>query len=254
VSSVGVVREYLRQRPRVPGTTVRAVATELSSPTTDDERIDLEPRWPLALVVGFYLVISVILRIAEPNRPSVGPHWLVPAIEAGLLLVLVAADPSHISRRARWLRRVGIALVFGLVGVTITSTIILIDDLITGGRATESASLLLSSGALVWLGNAMVFSLLYWQFDSGGPLARYRHERTYPDLLFTQQASPEFAPPDWRPQFVDYLVLGVTTNMAFSPTDVMPMARWAKLTMTLQSVIALVVIGLVIARAVNIFT
>jgi hypothetical protein len=50
------------------------------------------------------------------------------------------------------------------------------------------------------------------------------------------------------------LVLGVTTNMAFSPTDVMPMARWAKLTMTLQSVIALVVIGLVIARAVNILT
>jgi uncharacterized membrane protein len=218
----------------------------------NEEPIFVEPRWPLALVVGLYLAISVTLRVLEPNRPSVGPHWLVPAIEAGLLLALVAADPSHVSRRARWLRRVGIVLILGLVAVTIISTVVLIDDLVTGGRATESASLLLTSGALVWLGNAMVFSLVYWEFDSGGALARYRRERPYPDLLFTQQASPEFAPADWRPHFVDYLVLGVTTNMAFSPTDVMPMARWAKLTMMLQSVVALVVIGLVIARAVNI--
>ena len=82
---LGGWREYLRQRPRVPGMTVRAVAAS-STPTTDDERIFIEPRWPLALVVGFYLVISVILRIAEPDRPSIGPHWLAPAIEAGLLL------------------------------------------------------------------------------------------------------------------------------------------------------------------------
>jgi len=240
--------------PAAP-TTVRAMTTDATQPAAaDEEPIFVEPRWPLALVVGFYLAISVTLRVVEPNRPSVGPHWLVPAIEACLLLALLAADPSHISTRGRWLRRVGIVLIFGLVAVTIISTVILLDDLVTGGRATESASLLLSSGALVWLGNAMVFSLVYWEFDSGGALARYRRERPYPDLLFTQQASPEFAPPDWRPQFVDYLVLGVTTNMAFSPTDVMPMARWAKLTMTLQSVIALVVIGLVIARAVNILT
>ena len=239
--------------PAAP-TTVLAMTADATQPAAaDEETIFVEPRWPLALVVGFYLAISVTLRVVEPNRPSVGPHWLVPAIEACLLLALLAADPSHISTRGRWLRRVGIVLIFGLVAVTIISTVILLDDLVTGGRATESASLLLSSGALVWLGNAMVFSLVYWEFDSGGALARYRRERPYPDLLFTQQASPEFAPPDWRPQFVDYLVLGVTTNMAFSPTDVMPMAIWAKLTMTLQSLIALAVIGLVIARAVNIF-
>jgi hypothetical protein len=52
---------------------------------------------------------------------------------------------------------------------------------------------------------------------------------------------------------MDYLVLGLTTNTAFSPTDVMPMARWAKVAMALQAVIALVVVGLVIARAVNVF-
>jgi hypothetical protein len=66
--------------------------------------------------------------------------------------------------------------------------------------------------------------------------------------------SPELAPSGWRPRFVDYFVLGVTTSTAFSPTDVMPMTAWAKLTMALQSLISLTVIGLVIARAVNVFS
>ncbi len=107
---------------------------------------------------------------------------------------------------------------------------------------------------MIWLGNLLVFSLVYWIFDSGGPLARYRGEREYPDFAFTQQQSPELAPPGWRPRYVDYLVLGLTTNTAFSPTDVMPMSPWAKATMAVQSVISLTVVGLVIARAVNVFS
>ena len=228
--------------------------SSLGAPAEEDGPIFIEPRWPIALAVGGYLALSILLRVAVPNRPSLGPHWLVPAIEAGLLLALVAADPNHISVRARWLRRVGIALTLALLVVTISFTVVLIKDLIEGGKATESASTLLASGALVWLGNVIVFSLLYWQFDSGGPLARHRGVRRYPDLLFTQQASPEHAPPDWRPRFPDYLVLGLTTSTAFSPTDVMPMATWTKLTMALQSLIALSVVGLVVARAVNVFS
>jgi hypothetical protein len=99
-----------------------------------------------------------------------------------------------------------------------------------------------------------VFGLLYWQLDSGGPLARHRSERPYPDFAFSQHLSPEVAPPGWRPRYVDYFVLGLTTSTAFSPTDVMPMAPWAKLTMAMQSLISLTVVGLVIARAVNAFT
>jgi hypothetical protein len=53
---------------------------------------------------------------------------------------------------------------------------------------------------------------------------------------------------------IDYLILGLTTSTAFSPTDVMPIAPWAKLTMALQSIISLAVVGLVIARAVNVFS
>ena len=130
---------------------------------------------------------------------------------------------------------------------------VLIVDLVRGSKVTESAASLLASGALIWLGNAIVFGLLYWELDSGGPLARYERRRAHPDFAFSQQLSPELAPPGWRPRYVDYLVLGITTSTAFSPTDVMPMKAWAKLTMAMQSLISLTVIGLVIARAVNAF-
>jgi len=219
-----------------------------------EERLLLEPRWPIATTLGFFIVVSIVLRIAVPHRSSLGPDWLVPAVEIGLLIVLLAADPARVSGRRRWLRRLAIALVSLLGCAALTSTVKLIVDLVEGTTVTNSASDLLASGAVIWLGNVLVFSLFYWLLDSGGPLARYHGERPYPDFAFTQQMSPELAPPGWRPQYVDYLILGLTTSTAFSPTDVMPMAWWAKLTMALQSLISLTVVGLVIARAVNVFS
>src|SRR6478735_2364653 len=213
-----------------------------------------EPRWPVALAILTFIAITVVLRIALPDRASLGPHWLVPGIEFGLLGCLIAADPVHIIRRRRWLRRLAIALVFALTAAVLVSTGVLIRDLIVGGKVTNQATSLLASGAVIWLGNVLVFSLLYWLLDSGGPVARYLGERPYPDFAFSQQLSPELAPPNWHATYVDYLILGLTTSTAFSPTDVMPMTAWAKLTMALQSIISLSVVGLVIARAVNVFS
>jgi hypothetical protein len=220
----------------------------------DEEPVVVEPRWPIALAVSAFTAITVALRILEPDRESLGPTWLVPGIEIAMLGALLAADPARVAARASWLRRLSIALVLSLVVVAVSSTAVLISDLIRGATVAQSAGPLLTSGALIWLGNCLVFGLLYWLLDSGGPLARYRGEHQYPDFAFSQQMSPELAPPGWRPQFVDYLILGLTTSMAFSPTDVMPMVLWAKLTMALQSLISLMVFGLVIARAVNVFS
>jgi hypothetical protein len=208
----------------------------------------------VAIAVATFIAISIALRVAVPNRESVGPHWVVPAIEFALLVCLLAADPADAVGRRRWLRPVSIALVLGLAVAMLVATGILIRDLIIGGKVTNEAGSLLSSGFLIWLGNVLVFSLVYWLLDSGGPLARYLRERPYPDFAFTQQQNPELAPPDWRPQFVDYLILGLTTSTAFSPTDVLPLAAWAKLTMAVQSIVSLAVVGLVIARAVNVFS
>jgi len=228
-------------------------ASEPRSEELPPERF-IEPRWPVAVTLGGFIVITVVLRVAQPHRESLGPPWLVPSIEVALLVALIAADPSQLGRRRRWLRPVAIGLVFALAATAAVSTAVLISDLVRGGKVTESATSLLASGALIWLGNCLIFGLLYWLLDSGGPYARHRKEYDYPDFAFTQQMSPELAPPGWRAQYVDYLILGLTTSTAFSPTDVMPMARWAKLTMALQSLISLTVIGLVIARAVNVFS
>ena len=105
--------------------------------------------------------------------------------------------------------------------------------------------------AKVWLGNNVAFALLYWEFDSGGPAVRADGLPRYPDLMFPQEASPELAPPGWRPEFIDYLYVGFTTANAFSPTDTLPMVHWAKIAMGSQALISFVVVGLVLARAIN---
>lgn len=219
----------------------------------EEDRPRFEPRWPVALAVSAYIFLTVVLRLLVPRRQSFGPHWVVPAIEIALLVVLVAAHPGTVTERAR-LRRLSITLTVLIAASALLSTVFLVYDLVTGSAVTNSADSLLASGALVYVGNALIFGLLYWQLDSGGPIARHHAQRKYPDFAFTQQLNPDLAPPGWRPRYVDYLVLGVTTSTAFSPTDVMPLAVWAKLTMALQSLISLTVIGLVIARAVNVFS
>ena len=116
----------------------------------------------------------------------------------------------------------------------------------------QDAGQLLATGAIVWLGNNLASSLLYWLMDGGGPVARARGRPAR--LRVTQQMSPELAPPGWRPVFLDYLHLGFTNATAFSPTDVMPLTHRAKYAMLVQSTVALALIGLVVARAVNAFT
>jgi uncharacterized membrane protein len=86
----------------------------------------------------------------------------------------------------------------------------------------------------------------------GGPVARAVGARPYPDFQFVQMASPQLAPPDWEPAFADYLYLAFTNAAAFSPTDVMPLSRWAKLAITLQSAVSIVTVALIVAPAVNI--
>ena len=63
---------------------------------------------------------------------------------------------------------------------------------------------------------------------------------------------PEVAAPGWHPRFVDYLYVSFTNASAFSPTDTMPLTLWAKLLMLAQSLVSIVTLLLVAARAVNI--
>jgi uncharacterized membrane protein len=120
------------------------------------------------------------------------------------------------------------------------------------GTLGEAAGPLLVSGGAIWLTNVIVFALWYWEFDRGGPVARAKGIKPYPDFQFVQMATPELAAPDWEPAFGDYLYLAFTNATAFSPTDVMPLSRWAKSAMALQSAVSIITGALIIARAVNI--
>src|SRR4029079_13047843 len=116
-----------------------------------------------------------------------------------------------------------------------------------------SASELLQAGTIVWASNNIAFALLYWELDGGGAAARAHDLPVAHGFAFPQQLNPAVGPPDWRPRFIDYLYLGFTNATAFSPTDAMPLAPWAKISMTGQSLISLALLALVIARAVNLF-
>ena len=209
-----------------------------------------EPRWPMAAAVVSLMVLAIFL----PRENRLLPAWVFPLFVGALLVVLIAGDPGAIDRRSRLLRVLSIVLVSILVLGALVATILLIDVLINGGPRTDSASELLEAGAIVWISNNLAFALLYWELDGGGAAARAHEMRRDVGFAFPQQLNPDLAPPRWRPQFVDYLYVGFTNATAFSPTDAMPMAPWAKIAMMVQSVISLVILGLVIARAVNVFT
>jgi uncharacterized membrane protein len=209
-----------------------------------------EHRWPPAVA----LAVLVLLPIVVPDHLTYGPGWVVPIIGSLFLVALVAVDPERDSRRERVSRQLTIALTVLLILVATYMTLVLLKDLMSSqpNQTTENGEILLTSGAIVWVYNNVLFALLYWELDGGGPATRARRGTAVPDLAFPQQLNPPVAPAGWRPLFSDYLYLGLTNALAFSPTDVMPLARWAKATMALQSLISFVVVGLVIANAVNV--
>ncbi|HEY2372296.1 MAG TPA: hypothetical protein VGH82_07080 [Gaiellaceae bacterium] len=211
-----------------------------------------ESRWPPALALLIFMGLNVAVRLWLPRAGPIRVPWLIPSIEAILLVTLIFSDPGNLSRYHRVLRPLSLAFVTVLVLAALWATILLVHDIVTNAAVTHSATRLLASGALTWLGNNVAFSVLYWLMDGGGPLGRARL-RVPVDFAFTQQMSPELAPPNWRPVFLDYLHLGFTNATAFSPTDVMPLTHRAKYTMLVQSTVALALFGLIVARAVNAF-
>jgi hypothetical protein len=210
-----------------------------------------ESRWPPVCALLVFLAINVALRVWLPDVRTVHVPWLLPAIEAILLVVLLTSTPDTLAERRR-LHRVALVLVGLLVAAALWSTALLVYDLVKGKGVTNSADELLATGGVVWLGNNLSFALLYWLIDSGGPIARMHNPPV--DFAFSQHLSPELAPPGWKPVFLDYLHLGFTNATAFSPTDVMPLTHRAKYAMLLQATVALVLFGLIVARAVNAFT
>lgn len=204
-----------------------------------------EQRWLALTVIG----VAIVLQLLLPARLSVHPQWLAPVIEGLLGLALLVANPGRMVRPLVALRYLSLGLTGVLAATNTVSTILLVRGIVTGVHA--SAVSILAGGAAVWLTNVIAYSLLFWEFDRGGPVDRALAPNPTPDFLFAQMTDDRLDP-HWRPDFVDYFYLSFTNSTAFSPTDTLPLSRWTKLLMLAESAVALVTVSLVAARAVNI--
>jgi len=206
-----------------------------------------EPRWPASVAVLAALALYIVL----PKELTVGPQWLAPALELILLvpLAVVGSHPSTLDQP--WVRQLAIALIAIVNAANVASLALLVHALFAHGSQMVGQRLFLSS-ASIWSTNVIVYALWFWELDRGGPRARLRSRHQPPDFLFPQMVNPDSAPQGWSPQFIDYLYVAFTNATAFSPTDTMPLTPWAKTLMGIQSLVSLLTVALVAARAVNI--
>ena len=234
----------------------------LHLPVGSPQILGESPLWPSLAVLT-----AAGLWATLPGRFIVGPdagafgllRWIVPALIVVLIVPLALTVPAD--RRLRRLaegraarihltRRITSIAVIAVVTAANAGSIVLLVHLLVSGAHTQ-ANLLLRAGIHLWVTNVLVFALWFWQLDGGGPRARHAHPSYVPEFLFPQQTvdEPELR---WLPTFVDYLYLAFTNATAFSPTDAMPLTKWAKVLMMIEASASLLLAIMVVARAVNI--
>jgi uncharacterized membrane protein len=205
-----------------------------------------EPFWPAQLTI----LTAIGIQLSLPGRLTVGPSWLIPALEALLLAGMFFATPRQLEREHTGRRRAALTLTALVSGANVYSLVALTHFLLR--HSTPNPRELIVSGVLIWLTNVLIFALWYWEIDRGGAGKRAAGNDRAPDFLFPQMSDDTIEPLDWRPKFIDYLYVSLTNATAFSPTDTMPLTGMAKSVMGIQSLVSIVTLGLVISRAVNI--
>ena len=210
-----------------------------------------EPLWHVQIAV----VIALALQIALPERLIVGPRYLLPALEALLLIALSFMAPKPQEHHWKLKRGAAISMIVLTSLANVMSLGLLVHYLLEGksvSGAQIAGSDLLVSAVNIFCTNIIVFGLWYWEMDGGGPTKRRSPDHEFWDFLFPQVLNPNIAPARWRPAFLDYLYVAATNACAFSPTDTLPLTHRAKLIMLVQALVSLLTVALVAARAVNI--
>jgi uncharacterized membrane protein len=205
-----------------------------------------EPFWQAqAALVG-----ALILYLTLPGKLIRGPSWLMPALELLLVVGLWFDRPRAGRVNTARERRVVLGLLVLVAVANLASLELLVHYLLHGGKAGGRPLIL--AAIVIWLTNVAVFALWYWQLDRGGPDRRARGLEGEPDFLFVQMSEEGYE--SWAPAFLDYLYTSFTNAAALSPTDTMPLTIRAKMSMMAQSIVSLITILLVAARAVNILS
>ena len=207
----------------------------------------------VAVAIGLQVLLAVMSQSQDWSTWEFSWWiWLLPILPEVVILVLDVWRRPHRRLVQMGIRReVGITLLALASAANALLVVGLIASLVSGDE--KSGAQLLLKAATVWGTNVILFGLWFWIFDRGGPVRRLEPNPRPPDFLFPQIDSPDVAAPGWRPHFVDYMYVSFTNSIAFSPTDTLPLSRWAKLLMLFESALSALVVLLVAARAVNIF-
>ena len=215
-----------------------------------------EDRIPPALAV----VAAVVVYALLPSSLQFLGRFVIPGVEALLLVTLIVTNPRRITRQTSWSRTVSIALAVLVIVSNLLSLGLLIAELSSDAPSGEN---LLVGAMQIWVTNVIGFALLFWEMDRGGPVARRNMPRLNmpaADWRFSQDENQDTVPEvrrssselsGWVPVFIDFLYLSVTNSSAFSPTDTMPLTSRAKVLMAIQATAALLVSLLLVARAVG---
>ncbi len=204
-----------------------------------------EPRWPASLA----LVVCVALYVILPGRLVIGPRWLVPALIVLPLIPLSLRRHRH-PNESPLVRRATIILIALISVANVVSMALLVQHLLTG-TVTQGRELVYSAVA-IWITNVVIYGLWFWEIDRGGPHRRAGNTTAWPDLQFPQMENPHLARADWYPRFIDYLYTSFANGTSFAPADAMPLSARAKALFASESIVSLVTIAVVAARAVNI--
>lgn len=211
------------------------------SPEVEDWQ---ESRWPPLIAI---FVAGGLYAILPSNFVPGGSwvEWIIPSLELVLLIVAASAPPRN---ESNVLRRAGIGLAV-LITVANAGSLAMLIAGIAGEQGLQGRDLTWAAIDL-WVTNAIIFGVWYWELDGGGPRVRAEKPARYHEFLFAQYQLPE--PWTWRPQFLDYLFVAFTNSASFAPADTMPLSTRTKALMAGQSVISLGIILIVAARAISI--
>jgi hypothetical protein len=216
----------------------------------------IESRWEAAPAVVLLIALQVALALVSRSQdwPLGGLAWwvwLIPVGPEAALLAPLAFSAPHRTLQLTGRRR---AVEISLLGVVLATNALLVGALVRSLLLGDekSGDELLFKALTVWSTNVIVFGLLYWALDRGGPDRRRTADPPPPDFQFPQMENPSLAEPGWQPRLVDYIYVSFTNSLAFSPTDVMPLTRRAKMLMMFSSAASALTVLLAAARAVNI--
>jgi uncharacterized membrane protein len=221
--------------------------------STGDTELRAEARREAAPAVVVVLIVLAALALTSRAEgwELLGLPWWIWLV-LGLPALLLTVD-LLLALRGRGLvqsRRAAIVLLVLLASGNFAALVILVAGLVTANTSDLSGGELLLTGFAIYTTDLVVFGLIFWEVEAGGPMARLDSEARDPiEFRFPQDDDTRAG---WKPRVWDYLYVSLTNSIAFSPTDTMPLSLRAKALMGLESFIAAMTVLLVAARAVNV--